>query len=66
MSKKNTGVLSIISAIICLSVLLIACQPEIEYRDVIKEVPVEVIIKVPVVDESRINELISQLNYLQQ
>jgi len=47
-------------------VLLIGCKPEIEYRDVIKEVPIEVIIEVPAVDESRINELISRLNLLQQ
>jgi hypothetical protein len=66
MSKGKTGVQSIIFAIVYFLVLLISCQPEIEYRDVIKEVPVEVRIEVPVVDESRINELIRRLDYLQQ
>jgi len=66
-----------------------ACQPEIEYREVIKEVPVEVQVEVPVkvpyevpvkvpvevpvkvpvevpvYDESRINELIAQIEELQ-
>ena len=66
MSKGNSGVLFTVFAIMGLLVLLISCQPEIKYRDVIKEVPIEVIIEVPVVDESRINELMSQLNSLQQ
>jgi len=66
MSKEKTKVLSSIFTIIFLLALLIACEPEIEYREVIKEVPVEVIIEVPVVDESRINELINQLNNLKQ
>jgi len=66
MLKEKTDIIFNITIIICLLALLIACQPEIEYREVIKEVPVEVIIEVPVVDESKINELISQLNNLQQ
>ena len=66
MSKGNSGVLFTVFAIMGLLVLLISCQPEIKYRDVIKEVPIEVIIEVPVVDESRINELMSRLNSLQQ
>jgi hypothetical protein len=41
---------------------LVSCKPDIEYREIIKEVPVEVVIEVPVVDESRINQLINQLN----
>ena len=38
-----------------------ACEHEIEYVEVIKEVPVEVIVRVPVYDRSEINRLNAQI-----
>jgi hypothetical protein len=40
------------------------CEAEIKYIEIIKEVPVEIIVEVPVYDDSEINKLNDQLNDL--
>jgi hypothetical protein len=61
---KLTSFALLTFTVVCALTLFNACEHEIEYRDIIKEVPVETPVEIPVEDTARINELNAQLEEL--